>query len=143
MVGLFCMAAFFLLLTGMSARASSGDLKLEAQLILGSDDAKPAGGLKAVSSDIEKKLKQLPLKWSYYYVVSSKTFTVAKGDTKGADLSKQCQISVKNLDGKRVRLTLISAGQEIGNITQSLRKGQTLVAGGDADNSFVVLRQAD
>jgi len=133
----------FLLLSGVSARAAAGDLKLEAQLILGSDDAKSKNGLKPVASDIEKKLKKLPLKWSHYYVISAKSFTVAKGDAKKAALSKQCQISVKNLGDQRVELTLASNGQNIGNITQSLHKGQTLVAGGDADNTIVVLRQAD
>jgi hypothetical protein len=58
-------------------------------------------------------------------------------------LSTQCQISVKNLGDQRVELTLASKGQNVGKITQSLHKGQTLVAGGDADNSIVVLRQTD
>lgn len=141
--GLFCAVVFCLLLTGMSARAASGDLKLEAQLVLGSDDVKPKNGLKPVASDIEKKLKQLPLKWNHYYIMSEKNFTVAKGDTKKTDLSKQCQVSVKNLGDQRVELTLASKGQNIGNITQSLHKGQTLVVGGDADNTIVVLWQAD
>jgi hypothetical protein len=37
----------------------------------------------------------------------------------------------------------MSSGQNVGKIKQSLKKGQTLVAGGNAGNSIVVLRQAD
>jgi hypothetical protein len=139
-----CAAMLFLLLAGISARAASGNLKLEAQLVLGSNDTKPKdAGLKPVAADIEKKLKKLPLKWDHYYVVSDKKFGVGSGDTKKTSLSKECQISVKNLGDQRVELTLASKGQNVGKITQSLHKGQTLVAGGDADNSIVVLRQAD
>jgi hypothetical protein len=137
-------AMLFLLLAGVSARAASGDLKLEAQLVIGSNDTKPKdAGLKPVASDIGKKLKKLPLKWDHYYVVSDKKFSVGNGSTKKTSLSTQCQISVKNLGDQRVELTLASKGQNVGKITQSLHKGQTLVAGGDADNSIVVLRQAD
>ena len=34
-------------------------------------------------------------------------------------------------------------GQNVGNITQTLKKGHALVAGGNAGNSIVVLRQMD
>jgi hypothetical protein len=139
-----CAAMFFLLLAGAGTHAAAGELKLEAQLVLGSNDTKPKdAGLKPVAADIEKKLKKLPLKWDHYYVVSVKKFGVGNGDTKKTSLSKQCQIFVKNLGDQRVELTLASNGQNVGKITQSLHKGQTLVAGGDADNSIVVLRQAD
>jgi hypothetical protein len=139
-----CAAIFFLLLAGAGTRTVAGDLKLEAQLVIGSNDSKPqVSGLKPVASDIEKKLKKLPLKWDHYYVVSEKKFSVGNGDTKKTSLSTQCQISVRNLGDQRVELTLASNGQNVGKITQSLHKGQTLVAGGDADNSIVVLRQGN
>jgi len=139
-----CAAIFFLLLAGAGTHAVAGDLKLEAQLVVGSNDSKPqVSGLKPVAPDIEKKLKKLPLKWDLYFVVSEKKISVSNGDTKKISLSTQCQISVKNLGDQRVELTLASYGHDVGKITQSLHKGQTLVAGGDGDNSIVVLRQAN
>ena len=58
-------------------------------------------------------------------------------------MSGECQISVINLGGERVELTLKDNGQKVGKVTQSLRKGHTLVTGGSAGNTIVVLRQAD
>ena len=134
-----CAALFFLLFAGVSARAADSDLKLEAQLVLGSNDAQTNGA--PVSPPIEKKLKRLPLKWQHYFVVSSQQFSVAKNETKDVSLSDACQISVKNLGGEQVQLTLMSNGQKVGNIKQSLKKGHTLVAGGNAGNDIVVLLQ--
>jgi hypothetical protein len=139
-----CAAAILMSLAGARAYAGQGDLKLEAQLILGSNDEKPKdAGLKPVAKDIEKKLKHLPLKWEHYYVESGKKFTVASDGNKKISLSKTCVVSVKNLGQERVELTLVDQDKTVGRITQSLRKGQTLVAGAGADNSIVVLMQAD
>ena len=137
-------AAVVFLLAGAGTRAVGGELKLEAQLVLGSNDAKPKdSSLKPVARDIEKKLKHLPLKWDHYYVVSGKKFSVGDNASRKITLSKDCSVSVKNLGGSRVEVTLMNQSQTVGRITQPLRKGQTLVAGGDGENSIVVLWQAD
>jgi hypothetical protein len=135
-----CAALFFLWLAGVTARAAD-DLKLEAQLVSGSNEAQ-AGGTPA-SPQIEKKLKRLPLKWQHYFVVSVRQFSVAKDETKAVGLSDACQISVKNLGGQQVQLTLMGNGRDFGKVRQSLKKGQMLVAGGGAGNTIVVLRQMD
>jgi hypothetical protein len=133
MTKLVCAAIFFLLLAGMTARA---DLKLEAQLVLGTNEAQTNGT--PVSPQIEKKLKRLPLKWGSYFVISSQQFSLAKNETNHMVLGGS-EMIVKNLGGERVELTLIDRGK----ITQSLHKGQTLVTNVKDENSFVVLRQAD
>jgi hypothetical protein len=141
---LICAAAIIFSFTNAGALAAEGDLKLEAQLVQGSNDAKPKdSNLKPVAHDIEKKLKHLPLKWDHYYVVGGKKFTLAADASRKITLSTECQISVRNLGGSRVEVTLMNQSQTVGRITQSLHKGQTLVAGGDADNSIVVLWQTD
>lgn len=135
-----CVVALVFLLAGASALADQGDLKLEAQLVLGANDTKPKdAGLKPVSHDIEKKLKRLPLKWEHYYVENGKKFTLSADVTKKVALSKNCQISVKNLGDSRVELTLVDHDKTIGRITQSLHKGQTIVTGAGAENSIVIL----
>src|SRR5271154_6507657 len=133
MTKLVCAALFFLLLAGMTARA---DLKLEAQLVLGTNEVQTNGT--PVSPQIEKKLKRLPLKWGSYFVISSQQFSLAKNETNHMVLGGS-EMIVKNLGGERVELTLIDRGK----ITQSLHKGQTLVTNVKDENSFVVLRQAD
>jgi hypothetical protein len=136
MTRLICAALFFLLFAGVAARAADDNLKLETQLILGSNDPQPDS--KPVAKDIEKKLKRLPLKWGSYFVVSSQKFSLAKNATNYMTLGGS-EMIVKNLGGEKVELTMIDRGK----ITQSLKKGQTLVTNVRDPNSFVVLRQAD
>lgn len=134
-------ALIFFLFANVTARAADKPLKLEAQLVLGSNEA--TTNSKPISAQIEKKLKHLPLKWQHYSVVNAQQFTLAKDETKDVSLSGECQISVKNLGGERVKLTLKGNGQNVGNITQTLKKGQVLVAGGSAGSNIVVLRQME
>ncbi len=133
---LVCAVVFSLMFAGVAAHAADKDLKLEAQLVLGTNEA-PTNGT-PVSPAIAKKLKRLPLKWGSYFVISSQQFSLAKNATNHMVLGGS-EMIVKNLGGERVELTLIDRGK----ITQSLRKGQTLVTNVRDENSFVVLRQAD
>jgi len=134
-------AFLFLWFAGLNAQAADKTLKLEAQLVLGSNDAATNG--KPVPPQIEKKLKHLPLKWQHYSVVNEQQFTLAKDESKEVNLSDECQITVTSLGNERVKLTLQGNGQSVGNITQELKKGHVLVAGGGAGNTIVVLRQTD
>jgi hypothetical protein len=131
-----CVALFFLLFAGATANAADKDLKLEVQLVVGSNN--PLTNGTPVSPRIEKKLKRLPLKWSSYYVVSSQQFSLAKNETNYLAMGGS-EMIVKNLGGERVELTLVNRGK----ITQSLSNGHTLVTNVKDENSFVVLRQAD
>jgi hypothetical protein len=133
---LACAALLFLLLAGVSAQAADKTLKLEAQLILCSNDA-PTNG-RPVAPEIEKKLKHLPLKWQHYSVVSAQTITVAKDESKPLVLGKS-EMTLKNLGGERVEVTLVGHGK----ITQSLRKSQMLVTNSNDDACLIVVRQLD
>jgi hypothetical protein len=133
---LVCTVIFFLLFAGIVASAADKDLKLEVQLVLGTNEAQTNG--RPVSLQIEKKLKRLPLKWGSYFVVSSQQFSLTKDATNHLVLGGSEMIA-KNLGGEKVELTMIDRGK----ITQSLKKGQTLVTNVRDPNSFVVLRQAD
>jgi hypothetical protein len=139
---LVCAALFFLLLAGVTARAADESLKLEAQLVIGTNDPHQTNGV-PVTVQVAKKLARLPLKWQYYFVVNSQQFTLAKNEYKEVSMSGESQFSVKNLGGEEVQFALMGHGVNVSKIKQSLKKGQTLVAGGNAGNSLVVLRQAD
>jgi hypothetical protein len=131
-----CAALFFLCFAGGAANAADKDLKLEVQLVAGSNIPLTNGA--PVSPRVEKKLKRLPLKWSSYYVISSQQFSLAKNATNYFALGGS-EMIVKNLGGERIELTLINRGK----ITQSLSNGHTLVTNVKDENSFVVLQQAD
>jgi hypothetical protein len=127
---------FFLLFATVTAPAAEKDLKLEVQLVFGTNEAQT--NARPVSPQIEKKLKRLPLKWGSYFVVSSQQFSLAKDQTNHMVLGGS-EMIVKNLGGEKVELTMIDRGK----ITQSLHKDQTLVTNVRDPNSFVVLRQVD
>ena len=133
---LVCAVIVCLMFAGMTAFAEEKDLKLEVQLVLGTNEAQT--NATPVSPSIEKKLKRLPLKWGSYFVVSAQKFSLAKNATNYMTLGSS-EMIVKNLGGEKVELTMIDRGK----ITQSLKKGQTLVTNVRDPNSFVVLRQAD
>jgi hypothetical protein len=133
---LVCAALFFSLLAGISAHAADKPLKLEAQLILCSNDA--TTNSKPVAPELEKKLKRLPLKWQHYSIVSAQTFTVAKDESKPLVIGKS-ELAVKNLGGERVEVTLVGHGK----ITQSLKKGRTLVTNSNDEPCLIVVRQID
>ena len=133
-------------MAGLS-RSSAADLKLEAQLIWGTNDPKsPDPNHKPVDPDVAKRLKTLPFKWANYYEVTRKQFAVPEAGVRSETMSKECEIRVKNLGRSVVELSLVGHGEHVGKITQSLPKGELLVTGGNAPNFtawFVVLRQAD
>ena len=136
-----------LLLLATGTHALAADLKLEAQLIWGTNDAKsPDPRHRPVGRDVARKLRGSPFKWTNYFEVTRKQFAVPQGSTAKVTMSKDCEVSVRNLGGSSVEVSLFGKGQSVGKITQALPKGELLVTGGNAANFtawFVVLRQAE
>ncbi len=131
----------------LPTQARGADLKLEAQLLWGTDDAKsPNPAHKPVSPDIKKKLAQLPLKWSNYFEVSRKTIEATPGATKRVSLSEACELEIKNLDGSKIEVTHFGKGRRVGTQTQVLPRGEILVLGGNAPNAtawLIVLKRLE
>ncbi len=142
-----CAIAVGAWLAGQAAHGAPAQLKLEAQLIWGTNEPKsPDPTHKPVEPEVKKKLQTLPFKWANYYEVNRVQFTVTQGRTNRVVMSKECEIVVKNLGNTVVELTLFGRGERVGTITQALPKGELLVTGGNAPNFtawFVVLRQTD
>lgn len=126
------------------SKAAAADLKLEAVLVWGTNDEKsPDPNHKPVSPAIARKLKDF--KWTHYFEVSRKEFSVGKDEAR-VQMSKDCVLVVKNPGKGQVEVTLIGKGKPVGTIKQQLRKGETLVTGGNASNStgwFIVIKQVD
>ncbi|HKI70070.1 MAG TPA: hypothetical protein VKA67_10805 [Verrucomicrobiae bacterium] len=139
------LAAVVVFAVTATAISRAADLKLEAQLIWGTNDANsPNSRYRPVEPEVARKLKALPFKWSHYYVVNRVQFTVPENGERKERMSKVCEIQVKNLGDSQVQLTLYGKGEPVGKITQALPKGELLVTGGNAANStawFVALRQ--
>lgn len=141
-----CLAIFFglLSLTGASSTVAA-ELKLEAQLVWGTDDSKPPAGKdwQPVEPALKKKI---PLKWKNYFEVRRKNFPVKTGEMRREPMSDMCQVEVKNVDNKSVEVSLFGKGKEVMHRKQALPKGEILVLGGNAPNDtawLVILRQAE
>jgi len=143
---LACVAVGGLALTS-PAGLRAADLKLEAQLIWGTNESRsPNPKHKAVQAEIAKRLKDLPFKWSHYFEVNRQRFTVSAAETKRVQMSDECEITVRQAEDGQVELVLIGKGRRVGKVVQRLPRHELLVLGGNAPNFtawFVVLRQAD
>ena len=141
------LAIIALLVTALVSPARAGEIKLEAQLIWGTNDEKsPDPKHKAVDPKVEKKLKKLPFKWQNYFEVNRQKFAVAQGETKKIVLSRDCEIKVRNAGNNAVELQIFGKGESVGKISQALPKEELLVTGGNAANFtswFVVLQQSE
>ena len=141
-----CAALGFLL--SSHSQALAGDLKLQTQLVWGTDDSKPPEGkdYKPVEPDIQKKLRELPLKWKNYFEVRRTDFTVSPAVTKKVPLSEKCELNVLNQSNSTLEVSLIGKGKEVVKRTQALPKGEILVLGGNAPNAtawLVILKRLE
>lgn len=130
-----------------AARAQSSTLKIQAQLIWGSDEAKsPNPAHKPVAGDVLKRLKALPLKWTNYFEVNRKDVALAAKTTEKVVLSPKCAIEIRSLGGEEVEVALYGKGEKVVKRTQVLPKGEILVLGGNAPGEtawLVVLKRAE
>ncbi|HYG34098.1 MAG TPA: hypothetical protein VEC99_04910 [Clostridia bacterium] len=128
-------------------QAQAADMKLEALLLWGTDDAQsPNPKHKPVDAQLKKKLKQLPLKWTNYFEEKRVTFELPQGASKKVALSEHCAIEVKIIDSAKIEVTHYGEGKKVATRTQAMPKGETLVLGGNAPDStawLVVLRRIE
>jgi hypothetical protein len=136
------------LLACTELRAQAAEMKFQAFLLWGTDDAKPPEGnaYKPVVPEVLRKLKELPLKWAHWFEVNRKDFAVPQGVAKEVTMSDRCQLNVTGISGTEVEVLLIGKGKEVVKRKQSLPKGEMLVLGGNAPNStawLVVLKRTE
>jgi hypothetical protein len=128
--------AAFSSLSALTARAESGDMKIEAQLIWATNDKEdPNPKHKPVAPEIREKLKALPLKWANYFEVNKVAVEIPKGETRRAKLSDKCEVEIKNIDGTQIQVALIGKGDPVWKRIQSLPKDEILILGGNAPNA--------
>ncbi len=136
-------ACFLLPLTGAAGQV--GELKFEAFLVWATNSEKPADrDYKPVPEDVRKKLDELPLKWANYFEVNRRNLAVSEKQSGSVVLSAKCEITVKDLDGKNVEVSLIGKGKPVLKRIQPLPAGEMLVLGGNAPDStgwLVVLKR--
>jgi hypothetical protein len=136
-----------LVLASVEARALAADMKLDVQLLWGTDEAKsPNPKHKLVEPDLREKLKRIPLKWKNYFEVTRKIVGIPTGASKTVNLSEMCDLEIKNVDGTKTEVTHFGKGKRVGTRTQAMAKGEVFILGGDAPGAtawLVVLRRIE
>lgn len=138
-------------LLGAANPAPAEELKLQAQLVWGTDGGRPEGqDMRELDASIREKFMR-HLRWKNYYVVRSAVADVSKGDLKRMELSKRCSVDVQREDKEIViRIYSLRDGSEPRVLKtdripeERLRAGHAIVFGGDSKDNwedawFVVL----
>jgi hypothetical protein len=134
-----------------SAQQSSKLLKIEAQLVWGTNDGKsPDPKHKPVDADVRKKFENIPFKYTNYFEVNRQTLEVPVGGSQRKPMSKKCEIEIKDLGNDKIEVANFSQkdgqNKELGRGSHPLPKHEILILGGNAPNSnawFVVLKRVE
>jgi hypothetical protein len=73
-------------------------------------------------------------KWKNYFVVHRVVREVPSRASNKFELSKDCTIEIRELEGPRIEVKLIGKGKEVHKTTLNIDKGQSVVYSGDDKN---------
>ena len=120
----------------MSAAAQAQTMRVEAQLVWGTDDPKsPNPKHHPVDPDLAHRLSRTPYRWKNYFEVNRQVDEVHVGETKtNISISKHCTLDIKNLGTNRVEVKLHGDGKHVSTHSESLAKNGLLILAGDAGN---------
>jgi hypothetical protein len=140
------LACALVLVAGDRASGQAGEMRLQAFLLWGTDESKPPAdkAYNPAPPDIQRKLKELPLKWTNWFEVNRRECVVPQLGTKQVPMSAKCELHLKKAGGTEIEVSLIGKGKEVVRQKQALPKGEMLVLGGNAPNStawLVVLKR--
>src|SRR5438552_11934326 len=112
-IGLAVMAAFVALVA--SAQPSDKpDKKIEVQLLWGTDaKTSPNKDHKPVEPDIHKRLKNLPLKWTNYFMVKKMTLAVPRGQATNLAMSDKCSIGIRDLGKTMLEISFVGKNKPL------------------------------
>ena len=140
-----CLLAF-LLQCGSVSPTVAAELKLEAKLIWATNEEKsPDPNHKPVDPATAEKLRKI-FKWKSYFVVNRLVKVVPSRGSNRFELSKQCTVEIRELEGPRVEVKLIGDGKEVHKTTKSLSRGEWFTYAGDDKNEsawFVIITELD
>jgi hypothetical protein len=124
------------------------DKKIEVQLLWGTDAKNsPNKDHKPVEPDIRKRLDNLPLRWTNYFMVKKMNVTVPRGG-QGTNIamSEKCSVGIKDLGNSTLEFSFISKTKPLEKRTQALPRGDVFIYSGNAPGTngwFVVLKRLE
>lgn len=145
---LFASVFFLPGIAPLAQAAPAESLKVEALLIWGTDaQESPNPKHKPVDTDLAKRLSKSPYRWKHYFEVSHHKVEIPSGATvSNIEMSKHCQLNIKNLGSGRAEVALYGEGKLVSKHNEPLLKDRILVLGGNASDEtawFVVIRKVD
>ena len=141
-IAFICIALFFFIDSGITS-VKSDTIEVTASLVLGTDKEKKSG--KKVSGSIRKRLSKV-FKWSNYYKLSDKKFSIPDNKTKSTVLSKKASIKVSNRKEGKISVSLFSEGKMLIQKSQNLRSGSYMVLAGESTGDsawFIVISKSN
>ena len=102
------MAFLGCLLVGLAVplTASATELKIQAQLAWGTDDSKPPGKeLKELDPKLREKFRHL--RWKNYFVVETKTASLAGKPPQRLKLSEKCSVEVREAADANLEIRIL------------------------------------
>jgi hypothetical protein len=123
--------------------AFAADIKVEVQLVWGTNEAKsPDPKHKPVDPAMAKKLGNL--KWKHFFQVDRQEVTIPSRKTQRVKLSPRCEIEITEQEGPRVEVKVYGRTEEaaaknqpfkwVHKHVEQLPKDETLVIAGDDKN---------
>lgn len=113
------------------APVRAGDLNLQALLVWGTNEEKPADkDLKDLSSELLKKLRAV-FKWKNYFEVNRQKIVLPEKGTKKTRLSDKCEIELEHLGGAEIEVRVIGQGKLFGKVRETISAGKSVVVAGD------------
>jgi len=138
------LASFVLVTVVGTARVQAEDLKVEARLIWGTNDAKSGNKKhKPIDGPTAEKLREV-FKWKNYFVETTHNVTVMSRQSKTLEMSADCKIEIRELPSEPIEVKLIGKGKLVNKTTKPLRKGELFIIGGDDENKcawFVLIEK--
>ncbi|MCP5522832.1 MAG: hypothetical protein H7A46_14935 [Verrucomicrobiales bacterium] len=131
----------------LRAQDPDSAIALQAQLIWGTDSAKPDDAkCKEVGAELGRRLSRV-FKWKHYYEMRRKPVAVRKGKSTRVEMSGKCVLKFALADPETVEVRLIGEGRLTKTMRQPLKaleNGEILVLAGDTkddinDAWFVVI----
>jgi len=116
----------------VSASAIAGPLGVDAKLVWGCNEEKPADpSLKPLSAETVKQLGIGMFKWKHYFLVTNMSATIPEKGTGKLVLSPKCTVEVTN-GSDSYNAKLIGEGKKLKELDQ--KKDKSLVLAGDDKN---------
>jgi hypothetical protein len=128
-------------LGGGAYAAHSADLRLEAALIRGANDAPAEVKYSLAPAALSASLRR-NYPWTNYYQITNLTVAIPLNESRDVAMSDRCTLKIKNLGSSRVAINCISQGKEISRGTNTL----PFILGSDDKNNtawFVSLQSSD